>query len=350
MHHLKHFASNRKIWLFRATAVILPVLTLTCLLKQTVSAQNTYVITDGATVLVHTTAATDPKLVLDEAGLPLGAEDTYTTSQSNGVSEITVQRAQDVTIQLFGEPTHVEAHGETVEQLLSRLNIELDENTVVSVPMDTVTTDGMELEVTRTVHTTETYSRDIPFETIYCDDSTLPVGTEKVISSGSNGEMRCTADVTYRNGQQVSRSVTQEQTVLQPKNAVVARGTAPEESGSDMPIIGDGTIITSTGETLTYTDVIPVLASAYTKTDEGCDDYTATGTLARVGAIAVDPTVIPYGTRMFIVSDDGAYVYGIATAEDCGGAIGGHRVDLYFDTTAECFEFGMRDCKVYILG
>jgi len=64
----------------------------------------------------------------------------------------------------------------------------------------------------------------------------------------------------------------------------------------------------------------------------------------------VDPRMIPYGTRMFIVSNDGAYVYGLATAEDCGGAIKGNRVDLYFDSNYDCFQFGIRDCTIYILG
>jgi 3D (Asp-Asp-Asp) domain-containing protein len=52
---------------------------------------------------------------------------------------------------------------------------------------------------------------------------------------------------------------------------------------------------------------------------------------------------------MYIVSNDGAYIYGIATAEDCGGAIGGARVDLYYDTKEECFAFGRRDCTIYFL-
>ena len=77
---------------------------------------------------------------------------------------------------------------------------------------------------------------------------------------------------------------------------------------------------------------------------------TATGTTVRVGTVAVDPTVIPYGTRMFIVSNDGNYVYGIGTAEDCGGAIKGNRLDLYYPTDAECFAFGRIGCTVYFLG
>ena len=52
---------------------------------------------------------------------------------------------------------------------------------------------------------------------------------------------------------------------------------------------------------------------------------------------------------MYIVSDDGSYIYGYATAEDCGGAIQGYMIDLYFDTLAECYAFGRRSCTVYIL-
>ena len=79
---------------------------------------------------------------------------------------------------------------------------------------------------------------------------------------------------------------------------------------------------------------------------------TATGTRARVGAIAVDPEVFPYGTRFYIVTKDGEYVYGVATAEDCGSKqfIYGTRLDLYFDTKRECVQFGARSCDVYVLG
>ena len=78
--------------------------------------------------------------------------------------------------------------------------------------------------------------------------------------------------------------------------------------------------------------------------------HTYSGTLARVGAIAVDPTVIPLGTKMYVVSNDGQYVYGYCVAEDIGGGIKGNKIDLYFDTYAECWDFGVRMCTVYILG
>ena len=374
MLRIRRFSSKRNELFFRTVALLLPLIGAFLALSQTAFAQNTYVITDGERVLVHTTSTTDPEAVLDEAGLALGAEDTYTTRGGDGVSEITVQRYQTVQINHCGQTLTVNAHNETVASLLSRLGIVLDENTTISASLDSLTYDGMKLTVTRVIRTTQTYTEDIPFETTNCSDPSLPAGTEIVISEGTPGEMVCTANVAYCDGVESGREIVKQIMTKQPQNQIIAVGTGsaettngvesvdtPESNGdaassgdlrftSGYPIIGSDTITTASGEVLTYTGTMSVLASAYTKTDAGCDDYTATGTLARVGAIAVDPAMIPYGTRMFIVSDDGEYVYGIATAEDCGGAIDGNRIDLYFDTTAECFEFGLRDCTVYFLG
>jgi 3D (Asp-Asp-Asp) domain-containing protein len=99
-----------------------------------------------------------------------------------------------------------------------------------------------------------------------------------------------------------------------------------------------------------YLQVAAYKATAYNNQDPGCTIWTAIGTLCRVGAIAVDPKVIPYHTKMYIVSNDGRYIYGEAVAEDCGKSIKGDRVDLYFDSDDECWTFGIRDCTVYFLG
>ena len=108
-----------------------------------------------------------------------------------------------------------------------------------------------------------------------------------------------------------------------------------------------GVLTTASGDTIRYTKVLSCTATAYSC--EGYVGHTYTGTVARVGAIAVDPSVIPLGTRMYIVTDDGRYIYGYCTAEDIGGSIKGNKVDLYFDTIAECWQFGVRACTVYIL-
>lgn len=337
-----------------ATALLVAIAV--TLLSQTVLAQTTYVITDGDRVVVHTSSATDPAEVLDEAGLELNRGDSYTTQPGAGISEINVRRGKAVTIYHNGGELQVAAYEETVEQLLERLDISVGGNTQVSLPLETQTYEGMVLTVTQTVRNVETYTLTIPCETISQEDSSLPLGVQQVLTPGSDGQKQCVASVLYENGTEVSRVVLSETVLQEPVDQVVAVGTAEEEPetttpiGGPMPEIGDGIITLDSGEVLTYTKTMQVVATGYNKSNEGCNDWTATGTLARVGAIAVDPRMIPYGTRMFIVSNDGAYVYGVATAEDCGGAINGSRVDLYFDTNYECFQFGVRDCTVYILG
>ena len=396
MRRIKRFSSKKNEFFFRTAAILLPLISIVLLLSQTAFAQNTYVITDGERIVIHTSSATDPAEVLDEAGLTLGTDDTYTTQGGDGVSEITVRRNLTIFIDNCGKELTHEASAGTVKSLLEQLNIVPDENSTVSVALDAPLYDGLEITITRTVHTTETYTKAVPYETTYYEDDTLPMGTQVIVSEGRNGEMICTADVTYRNGIETNRNVTKQILSRQATPRIIAIGTAdpladidftqfgapdsedaygeeyiPEDTASDeeqestdepsteesesveeeteYPIIGENTITTASGEVLTYTHTMTVEATAYTKTDAGCDDWTATGTLARYGAIAVDPSVIPYGTRMYIVSWDGSFIYGYATAEDCGGAINGARVDLYFDTTEECFQFGRRDCTIYFL-
>lgn len=353
----------------RYAALMLIVVCIVLLLSQTVFAKNTYLINDSGRVVIHTTYATDPAAVLDEVGLKLGADDTFTTEPGLGLSEITVQRKQLITINHGGNTLDVISYGETVESLLERLSLILTKEDVVSVPLNSQTFDGLNITISRSVQTEETYIAVIPYETTYCYDPALAEGEEKVLTPGVDGQLLCSANVVYLDGEELSRTLLSEDVIAQPVNAVVAVGTYVEQTPpatqpsvttepspvikpefTGQPIIGDGYIITPDGETLTYTRVEEFKATAYNNQDPGCGYRNAIGTPCRVGAIAVDPTVIPYGTRMYIVSNDGKYIYGIATAEDCGSAIKGNRIDLYFDTVAECNTFGIRNCQVYFLG
>ena len=77
---------------------------------------------------------------------------------------------------------------------------------------------------------------------------------------------------------------------------------------------------------------------------------TASGARAKRGTVAVDPRVIPLGTKLYIKSvTPGMPDYGFAIAQDTGGAIKGMRVDLFMDTVWECMQFGRRPVMVYIL-
>ena len=352
MQERKHKMVKRKNPFIRMAVLLIPVIVL-LLLSQTVFAQNTYVITDGSRVLVYTSSATDPAAVLNEAGLALGADDTYTTQAGIGVSEITVQRSHTVTVDNCGEVMEVSATDETVDDLLRRLNITVDADMAVSVPMEMETYNGLVVTLSKTIRDVQTYTTVIPFETHRYYDYSIPAGTETVITEGRDGQMLCTANVVYVDGTEISRTVLEQTVVQQPVDEIIAVGVGcdplPYEFPADELIITEDHIILPNGEVLSYSGTMQVVATAYNHMDAGCDFYTATNTRVHVGSVAVDPRIIPLGTRMFIVSNDGCYVYGISTAEDTGSSIKEHKIDLYFPTQALCWQFGRRNVTIYFL-
>lgn len=97
-------------------------------------------------------------------------------------------------------------------------------------------------------------------------------------------------------------------------------------------------------------EAIEMVATAYAPGahDNGkWGDLTHMGTKVRPGIIAVDPKLIPLGSRVYIEFADGHGAY--ATAEDTGGAIKGKRIDIAMATVDEAYEFGMQKAKVYIV-
>ncbi len=344
----KRRSFRKKTPVVHILVILALLISLFALLRQSVFA-TTYVITDGDKVITYTTFATDPAAVLSEAGVNLGRSDTYTTAASNAdTASITIRRAQNLTVRYRGESLSVSSTGETVSALLSRLNLDITENDTLSCDPDSVTQDGMVITVDQVITREETYAVSVPMETVRCDAPDLPQGREEILAQGCDGELLRKAEVTYVNGKEVNRRILEEKVTIPTVRRLIAVGTGAAEAGA--PLIGDGIITLPTGEVLTFTDTAQVEATAYTHTDAGCTMTTFTGTTVHVGTVAVDPRFIPYGTRMFIVTNDGSYIYGVSEAEDCGGDIKGNRVDLYMPTFAECIEFGRRNCTIYFLG
>ena len=297
--------------------------------------------------------------------LPLGAQAktyiltdgsrmvTYSGSSLPGEAATELRQMQQVHLSYRGAESTLSTDCATVGQLLAQLELSLAETDTLSPAPDTPITDGMAIRVDSTVTRQETYTVTIPREIRYCKDDSLPAGTSQVLAEGQDGELLCCADITYCNGTEIRRDVISQDQTIAPLDRIIAVGTAEPaepEAAPDMPIVQDGYIIMPTGEILTYYKTDYVTATGYTHTDAGCDMVTATGTTVHYGTVAVDPRFIPYGTRMLILSHDGERYYGIATAEDCGGAIKRDKMDLYFPTYQECIEFGRRRCTIYFLG
>lgn len=140
--------------------------------------------------------------------------------------------------------------------------------------------------------------------------------------------------------------------------ATQAEAVQPEAPAEDaVPIVYNGDGVPVSGPApgtagFKYSRVIECLATAYDTSPEengGWGGQSATGVPLQPGVIAVDPRVIPLGSTVYVEALDGSWSYGYAVAADTGGAIKGKRVDLLFLTKGECYQFGRRSCRVYVL-
>lgn len=139
---------------------------------------------------------------------------------------------------------------------------------------------------------------------------------------------------------------------LQAANYLIADGVTGQETFR--VLLGKDAVKTSRGssgsEPGRYKKVIDIVATAYAPGphDNGkWGSLTHIGTQVRPGIIAVDPSVIPLGSRVYIKYPDGHGVY--ATAEDTGGAIKGNRIDIAMWSVAEAYDFGIQNVKVYVV-
>lgn len=192
----------------------------------------------------------------------------------------------------------------------------------------------------------EVYTQVIPFRTVYTPDDTLPAGTEKELSPGQNGELRCTARVDYLDGAEQSRSILSRESIRPAQDRILAQGPMPD---LDTPVIRDGWIQLPDGSRMHYTGTASLTASAYTHTDLYRSKVTALGTQVHSGTAATDPGKIPWGTRLFLTARDGTPL-GIFQAEDSLVGTEGTALALYFPTPGECMDFGIQECIAYFLG
>lgn len=229
----------------------------------------------------------------------------------------------------------VEAKGTTVKEVLKDLNITLNKDDIVNPSLDTLTQGAMEITIERVTKEIAEINHEIPFETVKNNNDQMFKDEKKVLTPGKVGLRVDTVENTYVNGDPTDTKVLKSEVRTEPVTQVEEVGTK-ERPKQPAGIPADATV----------KRVITMEATAY---DPTAGSKTAMGTRARVGAVAVDPRVIPLGTRLYIESLDGFPTYGYAVAEDTGGAIKGNRIDLFYNTNAQARKFGRRNVKVYVL-
>lgn len=259
---------------------------------------------------------------LEEEQIDFGDNDYISTPLTTFIYdgiELDIQHATDFKVTADGKTRLYESLANTVGEALDDAGIKLDEDDIVTPQKDELLTSDLEIVVQRVDVKVEVVEEAVPFETVEKDDSSLDEGTSKVVTEGVEGKDQVTYSVTYVDGKETSRKETARTTLTAAVDKVIANGTRINYNGQ------------------TYSRKLVVKAYAYTG-----GGRTAMGTRARVGEIAVDPSVIPLGTNVYIEG------VGARRAEDTGGNIKGNTIDIYMNTESECRSWGVRYVTIYI--
>jgi len=222
----------------------------------------------------------------------------------------------------------------TVADFLSQQGITLGELDRVEPEKDSVIEKDAVVSVTRVEKVTDVVEEPIHFAVVTKKDNNLSQGTEKVVSQGQEGLLTKEFEVVLENGKEVSRTLLKETTVKEKQDKVVAVGT--KVSAQTVSRGADN-----------VSKEFFVSSTAYTANCNGCSGVTATGVNLRanpgVKVIAVDPSVIPLGTKVYVEG------YGYAVAADTGSAIKGNKVDVFFASKEDAYRWGRRTVKIKIL-
>jgi len=303
--------------------------------------------TGQAEALYILTGAEDTAIVLDgSTKAPKVTSTMINVSTGSRNANITLLANQAVTIH-HGEQTFtVLSKRETVSQLLSRVGVSPSPLEMIAVNLSDT---GVNVTVAEDIVYYDRIPEPAAYETVRVPNPDMVVGTEQIVREGQDGVRTHVYEVIWSSGEQISRQLVQilDSTAV---DEIVEYGTAPAGrepiSNVELNEDGSGPLYFPCGATLEFSGSKAMTATAYTAGHGGADYTTATGTLVKVGTVAVDKRVIPLGTRMYIVTK-GGIVYGIATAEDTG--VRGDKVDLYMETYEDCINFGRRSCTVYFL-
>ena len=300
-----------------------------CLLGFVAAKKQISILVDGNMITLETRAM-NPQSALKEAGIELADNDGYFVLNKKRLEEgstIEVVRAMPIKVWEAGVVTEHSIGRGTVKEVLQALDIDYRDCTVYP-SLGEKPVPGMEIYILDSDTRIEEEKRSIPFAVEKRQDSHLNFGEEKTIAAGKTGEKIVTACYIDVGGKTVKREIG-ETVVVEPEPEIVAVGTSK-------------TVETSRGK-VGYRVMKTMEATAYTLEGGDGDGVTSIGLIPKHGIIAVDPDVIPYGTRVYIPG------YGFAVAGDCGGAIIGDRIDLFMDDYYDAIRFGRRNVEMYIL-
>lgn len=259
-----------------------------------------------------------------------------------------IKSAFPVTIICDGTQKQVMTYKDTIGDVLEDNGITIYANDRIDkYTPETSVMEGMTIKVVRVTKDVEVIKSPIPYKIEVIENPTMGVNETNTVTKGSYGEHGIVNEVVYEDGEELYKKTLLNEIILPVTHEVIERGTIPVKT------------IQGSNETFLYSKVMEMDATAYTLDPIECGGkepghplygITRSGLPAARGRIAVDPSVIPLFTKVYVESLDGRFLdYGMSVAADTGSAIVGNIIDLYMEEKAEALRWGRRKVRVYFV-
>ena len=293
------------------------------------------------------TAATDLSTVLKQADTPpLGENDRAVWTQTDDGEQLDILRAYTVPVTADGATQDVVTTGATTAELLAQAGLTWTEDDLLTPAADEAVPEGASVTLQRVSYVD--YSQNV----------VVPTEIEEVPTSLFYKKQSET--VTVQEGSDGLDTVYYRETWIDGTLA------ATDEIGRETQIGMVPTLQKVYGEKVPVSQFVgpeivdgaPVEGVAEVYTNQRSTGYSASetakgasGRRLTYGTVAINPGIIPYGSLLYITSDDGAFVYGYAYAADTGAALmqGSAFIDLYYETYDESVDSAVIPVTVYVL-
>ncbi|PIU61047.1 MAG: hypothetical protein COS84_11615 [Armatimonadetes bacterium CG07_land_8_20_14_0_80_40_9] len=253
------------------------------------------------------------------------------SSKPQGTLKVKIKPKLSVFVLVDGKKRKIVTTKKKVGEMLKEAGIGLLAKDRVLPNLSTPLYEGMFIKVIRVRTKVVTSKVSLPPKTIIRRTKSIPKGKRKIIRAGKEGILKKKFLIFYKDGRETKREVIAKKIIKEPINKIVAKGEGVKRlvSSKEMKV----------------KKVLSMIATAYAPFHCGGskDGRTHTGLPVGKGIVAVDPKVIPLGTRLYIPG------YGYALAGDIGSAIKGNRIDLGVDDYQEADAFEKKRIKVYVL-
>lgn len=337
----------RKVSLRTLAFILCPCLVLSAVTFSMANLKHVKIIENGSSKIISTFAS-DPAKILEGSGIRVGNYDKIVFSGfSKNYGTINYYPAFKVNVTADGKTTGVMMTGGTVAEAIRRANVSVSANDIVSDSLGTELKAAANVTVKRVTFATKTQLRPVPYSTVIQQTPLLKKGVKQVVTEGKSGQDSVTSKIKYIDGAAAEEQIISKTTTFNPVTKVILAGAAASTPVSKLSL--SSLTLDSKGVPTSYSKCITGIATAYTSARSTLTD---SGRRAGVGYVAVNPKKIPYGTKLYIMSPDGSFVYGYAIAADTGAFVdngSGVITDLYFPNEGDCSNFGVKKVNIYVL-